>query len=186
MDKINQQAGLPGADHPLQQQWLERRIQHQMGMQLLEQLLAQLPELLKQSGMSQEAIDELMEGMEANREALADQIAQQVGESIARQRAEQHQQQKQDSVDLMDRPFKNLSEQESQLLRDQVRRLAAQLRSRAALRQKRGKSGFNPPAHTIALDRAWRNFFRDDHRQFGSVIATIPTWQNFRAKTNTI
>jgi uncharacterized protein with von Willebrand factor type A (vWA) domain len=150
MDKINQQSGLSNADHPLQQKWLERRIQRQMGMQLLEQLLAQLPELLKELGMSQEAIDELMEGMESNREALAEQIAQQVGESIARQRADYHQQQKQDSVDLMDRPFKNLSEHESQLLRDQVRRLAAQLRSRAALRQKRGKSG------TLDVKRTFR------------------------------
>ncbi len=150
MDKLGQQSGLPGADHPLQQPWLENRIRRQMGMQLLEQLLAQLPELLKQLGMSQEAIDELMDGMEANREALAEQIAQQVGESIARQRADQHQQQKQDSVDLMDRPFKNLSDHEAQLLRDQVRRLAAQLRSRAALRQKRGKSG------TLDVKRTFR------------------------------
>ncbi|MBN1993318.1 MAG: VWA domain-containing protein [Anaerolineae bacterium] len=141
LDRLGRQAGVPRADHPFQQRWLEQRIQRQLGMQLLEQLLAQLPELLKQLGMSQKAIDQLVEGMEANREALAEQIAQQVGAAIARQRAESHRQQKQDGVDLMHRPFKNLSEREAQLLRDQVRRLAAQLRSRAALRQKRGKSG---------------------------------------------
>ena len=59
---------MPRADHPFQQRWLEQRIQRQLGMQLLEQLLAQLPELLKQLGMSQKAINQLLEGMEANRE----------------------------------------------------------------------------------------------------------------------
>jgi hypothetical protein len=141
LDQLGQQSGLSHADHPYQQRWIEQRMQRRLGMQLLEQLLEQLPALLKKLGMSQKAIDELMDGMEANREALAEQISQQVGASIARQRAESHQNQKQDAVDLMNRPFKNLSEAEAQLLRDQVRRLAAQLRSRVALRQKRGKSG---------------------------------------------
>jgi uncharacterized protein with von Willebrand factor type A (vWA) domain len=141
LDQLGRQSGLQNADHPYQQSWIEQRINRRLGMQLLEQLLKQLPELLKQLGMSQEAIDKLIEGMEANREALADQIAQQVGSTIARQRAESRQHQKQDAVDLMHRPFKNLSEREAQLLREQVRRLAAQLRSRVALRQKRGKTG---------------------------------------------
>jgi uncharacterized protein with von Willebrand factor type A (vWA) domain len=141
LEQVGQQSGSRHIDHPFQQRWLEQRIQRRLGMQLLEQLLEQLPDLLKELGMSQEAIDELMEGMESNREALAEQISQQVGASMARQRAENQQAQKQDAVDLMDRPFKNLSEREAELLRDQVRRLAAQLRSRAALRQKRGKTG---------------------------------------------
>jgi uncharacterized protein with von Willebrand factor type A (vWA) domain len=141
IDEAGQEAGLQHADHPYQQRWIEQRMNRRLGMELLKQLMEQLPELLKQLGMSQEAIDELMEGMEANREALAEQIAQQVGATIARQRAENQQHQKQDAVDLMHRPFKSLSEREAQLLRDQVRRLAAQLRSRVALRQKRGKSG---------------------------------------------
>ncbi|MBN1217797.1 MAG: VWA domain-containing protein [Anaerolineae bacterium] len=150
IDRASRQAGLLPTDHPFQQRWLEQRIQRQLGMKLLEQLMEQLPELLKQLGMSQKAIDQLMEGMEVNREALAEQIAQQVGASIARQRAESHQQQKQNAVDLMDRPLKDLSEREAQLLREQVRRLAAQLRSRAALRQKRGKSG------TLDVKRTFR------------------------------
>ena len=41
----------------------------------------------------------------------------------------------------MDRPFGSLSQSEMDVLREQVRRLAARLRSRAALRQKRGKQG---------------------------------------------
>jgi uncharacterized protein with von Willebrand factor type A (vWA) domain len=41
----------------------------------------------------------------------------------------------------MHRPFSSLDDREVELLRQQVRRLTAQLRSRAALRRKRGKRG---------------------------------------------
>lgn len=140
-DQAGRQTGLPNASHPYQQQWMQQRLQRQLGMQMLQELMEQLQDLLKELGMSQEAIDELMEGMEANREALAEQIAQYVGASLAKQRAESQPQQKQQAADLMHRSFKSLSEGEADLLRDQVRRLAAQLRSRAALRRKRAKTG---------------------------------------------
>jgi hypothetical protein len=141
LDQLGQQSGLPTADSPYQQRWMEQRILRQMGMELLRQLMEQLPDLLAQLGMSQKAIDELMKGMEENREALAEQIAQHVGATLARQRAENQPNQKQEAADLMHRPFKNLSESEAELLRDEVRRLVSQLRSRAALRRKHSKSG---------------------------------------------
>lgn len=148
MDKMGQQAGMQNAS-PSQQRWLESRIMRQLGMQMLEQLMEQLSELLKEMGMSQAAIDELMEGMEQNRDALAEQIAQGIGSAVAKQRVEEAAREKEETVDLMDRPFRSLSEREAELLRDQVRRLAAQLRSRAALRQKRGKSGTLDAKKTI-------------------------------------
>lgn len=141
LDQAGQRAGLQNASHPYQQQWLEQRMARQMGLKMLEQLMEQLEQLLAELGMSQEAIDKLMEGMQENREALAEQIAQHVGATMARQRAESQPQTKQQAADLMDRPLASLTESEADLLRGQVRRLAAQLRSRAALRRKRGKSG---------------------------------------------
>jgi uncharacterized protein with von Willebrand factor type A (vWA) domain len=96
---------------------------------------------LMEMGMSEEAVEQLMEGMEANREAPSEQVAQHLGSSAARQQAEAHPYQKQDLSELMDRPFQQLSEREADLLRDEVRKLAAQLRSKAALRRKRGKRG---------------------------------------------
>ncbi len=141
LDQAGQQSGLRQADHPYQQQWMEQRIMRQLGMQLLQELMDQLRHLLPQLGMSQEAVDELMRGMEANREALAEQITQYVGSSLAQQRAENQDENKQQAADLMHRPFKSLSESEAALLKEQVRRMAAQLRSRAALRRKRAKTG---------------------------------------------
>lgn len=149
LDEMAQQSGVQNADQPYQQRWVEQRIMRQLGMQLLEQLMEELREMLEELGMSRQAIDELMAGMQANREALAEQIAQHVGATIARQRVENQPQDKQDAVDLMERSFKSLTEREAQLLRDQVRRLVAQLRSRAALRQKRGKSGVLDAKRTI-------------------------------------
>lgn len=141
LDQAGQQAGLPNANRPYDQHRIQQRMMRQMGMQLLQELMEQLQELLAELGMSQEAIDQLMEGMRANREALAEQIAQHVGASMARQRVENQPDLKQQTVDLMDRPFKSLSEHEANLLREEVRRLAAQLRSRAALRRKHSKTG---------------------------------------------
>lgn len=141
LDQAAQQIGLSKANHPYQQQWMEQRLMRQLGLHLLQELMQQLQEMLEQLGMSRQAIDELMKGIEANQEALAEQIAQYVGASISRQRVENQPPQKQQAADLMHRPFQSLSESEADMLRDQVRRLAAQLRSRAALRRKRAKTG---------------------------------------------
>ncbi|MDX1520675.1 MAG: VWA domain-containing protein [Anaerolineae bacterium] len=147
-DQMGRQSGLQNAS-PYQRSWIERRIMRQLGLQLLDQLMEQLSDLLKSLGMSQGAINELMEGMEANREALAEQIAQGVGSAIARQQVEDQERRQQSADDLMERPFRSLTDREAELLRDQVRRLVAQLRSRAALRQKRGKSGTLDVKRTI-------------------------------------
>jgi uncharacterized protein with von Willebrand factor type A (vWA) domain len=129
---------LPGAT-----EWSNqlRRQLASYGRQVLRQLMDALAELLAQMGMGQEAVEQLLEGMEANQQALSKQIAQQLGTAAARREAERFPQRKQDISSLMHRPFGRLTEREAEVLREQVRRLAAQLRSRAALRRKRGKRG---------------------------------------------
>lgn len=149
LDRAGQQTGLPQANHPYEQRWMQQRMMRQLGMHLLDQLMKQLPDLLKQLGMSQKAIDQLMEDMEANREALAEQIGRHVGGSIARQRAEEHSNRKEQVEDIMHHPFDRLGEREADLLRQEIRRLVAQLRSRAALRRKRNKSGTLDPKKTL-------------------------------------
>jgi len=141
LDRAGEQAGLPRASRPYQERAAMRSMMRQLGMELLRQLMQQLPDVLRQLGMGQEAIEQLMQDMEANRDALADQIAQHVGQSVARRRSEEYQRQRREGHDLMHRPFDRLNEQEAKLLRDEIRRLVAQLRSRAALRRKRASSG---------------------------------------------
>jgi uncharacterized protein with von Willebrand factor type A (vWA) domain len=141
LDEAARLSGLESLMHPSHQPWLQGRMMRRLGMRWLERLMGQLAELLARLGMGQEAIDRLMGGIEANRDALAEQVGQHLGATIARQQAASYPGRKQDVSDLMHRPFQNLTEREADLLRNQVRRLAAQLRSRAALRRKRGKRG---------------------------------------------
>ncbi len=148
MRRIGDRAGVSQANRAFQQPWLTRRMLREMGWEELEKALQALYQTLEQAGMSQEALHQLQELVNANRQALAEQVGQYVGASLARQ-ATQQQPRRMDEADLMQRPLRSLTEAEANQLRDQVRRLAAQLRSRAALRHKRGKKGILDPKATI-------------------------------------
>lgn len=139
LDAMAERAGVRWAQNPQQGKWVTRRMLQQMGMGRLEEQLRQLMQKLQEMGMSQEAINKLLGIVEANREALETQMAQQVGRRIAEERANRpnnlH------GSDLMNKPFHSLTQDEIALLRHEVKRLVTQLRSRAALRRKRGKKG---------------------------------------------
>ncbi len=146
LDQLGQMTGLPNADSQRQDPYYQRMMQRAMGMQQLQELLEQLEAQLEAMGMSQEAIDDIMQMMEANRDALAEQISKYVGSSIAKQMAEQPPEEK---PDLMNTPFQYLSSEDVETLRDEIKRLASRLRSRASLRQKRAKDGKPDPKSTI-------------------------------------
>src|SRR6266851_4157138 len=146
LDQLGQMVGLPNADSQYQDSYYQRMMQRALGMQQLQEMLEQLMEQLQEMGMSDEAIEQIMEMMEANRDALAEQIQKYVGSSIARQMAEQP---KPEPQDLMNTPFQYLSSEDADALRDELKRLAAKLRSRSALRQKRAKDGNPDPKATI-------------------------------------
>ncbi|RME72638.1 MAG: VWA domain-containing protein [Chloroflexi bacterium] len=149
LEQAGQQAGLPFADHPGQQNWIQQRMMRQLGMHLLDQLIQQLADMLARMGVGQETIDELVEGMEANREALAEQIGRFVGQSINRQQVQNQPDRQARAADLLHRPFRTLSEHEADLLRQELRRLISQLRSRAALRRKKARVGVLDAKKTI-------------------------------------
>ena len=146
LDQLGQVSGVPNGDNPRQEGYYQRMMQRALGMQQLQEMLNQLEAQLQEMGMSEEAIQDIMEMLEANREALAEQIAQYVGSSIARQMAEQPPEEK---PDLMNTPFEYLGSEEVDQLRAEMKRLAARLRSRAALRQKRAKTGRLDPKATL-------------------------------------
>lgn len=153
LEAMAQQAGVEWADTPQEGRWVTRRMLQQMGFGQLEEQLRQLMEKLQEMGMSQESIQKLMGVVEANRDALAEQVAQQVGRQIAEQRANRP-----DELygsDLMNKPFESLSAEEAETLRREVQRLAAQLRSRAALRRKRGKLGKFDSKGTIRANQRY-------------------------------
>jgi uncharacterized protein with von Willebrand factor type A (vWA) domain len=146
LDQLGQMSGLPGANDPNQEYYYQRMMQRALGMQQLQELLERLEQELRAMGMSEEAIGEIMEMLEGNRDALAEQIQQFVGSSIAQNMADQP---PPEPRDLMNTPFQYLSPEDADQLRDEVKRLAARLRSRAALRQRRAKDGHLDPKSTI-------------------------------------
>jgi uncharacterized protein with von Willebrand factor type A (vWA) domain len=138
MERIARQMGLDRPRRGQSQQWLTREMLRRMGMQDLVDQIERLLEELAKMGMSAEGLQQMRELLEANQEALGEQVNQFVGQSLARQLSEQRPESL-NEVDLMHRPFNSLSESEARELRKQVGRLAARLRAKASLRQKRGK-----------------------------------------------
>jgi len=140
LERMGQQAGLPNARSPYHQAWITRRMLQQMGFNHLEDALEQLLQMLMALGMGQPSREQLAQAIGENAEAIEEQINRFVGAGIAQNMAEEYQR-RPPVHDLLNRPLQSLSAEEADELRKQVRRLAARLRSRAALRQKRGKKG---------------------------------------------
>jgi len=137
MERLGRQAGADRGQRPEQQPWLTREMLRRMGLESLAEQIEKLLAELARMGMTPEGQQAVLQLIAANRDALAEQVAQFVGQNIAREMSEQ-QPQKMDGNDLMQRPFNDLSQAEARELRHLVARLAARLRTRAALRQKKG------------------------------------------------
>ncbi len=146
LQQLGESSGLTQGDEMYMRNWFERRMNRQAGLTQLERMLDDLLEELAQLGMSDEALAQLEEMLRENLQGLSDQISQYVGSSLADQMAEQEPRER---PDLLDVPLQRLSSGDIEDVRDELRRLAARLRTRAALRQKRAKSGQFDPRKTI-------------------------------------
>ncbi len=153
LEEMARRAGVDWADSQQEGRWVTRRMLQQMGFGQLEEKLQELVEKLQEMGMSDEAIQKLLGIVEANREALEEQAAQAVGRQIAEQRANRPEDLH--GSDLMNKPFESLSQEEADKLRKEVQRLVTQLRSRAALRRKRGKQGKFDSKGTIRANQRY-------------------------------
>jgi uncharacterized protein with von Willebrand factor type A (vWA) domain len=153
LEEMARRAGAQWADNPQEGKWVTRRMLRQMGFEHLEELMQQLMQKLQEMGMSQQAIEQLMGVVQANREALAEQVAQQIGLQIAQDQANRPDQLH--TSDLMHKPFQALSQEETARLRREVSRLVTQMRSRAALRRKRGKQGKFDAKGTIRANQRY-------------------------------
>lgn len=146
LNDMGSQSGMNSANEMGQRPWFERRMNRQAGMQQIQELIEQLLEQLEEMGMSQETLDQMREMLEQNAEGLSEQISNYVGATLAQRMATQEPQPK---PDLLDVPFTRLGQDEIDQIRDEIRRLAARLRSRAALRQRKAKAGKPDPRRTM-------------------------------------
>ncbi len=147
LEQFADQMGMQSAMQLFQMRYLSRQMERMIGMQIARDLVEQLLEQLGEMGMSEEALQELREMLEENMDALGEQISRFVGSQIAENMAQQEQQDPRRDVEDMN--FQHLTPEEAERVRDEMRRLAARLRSRASLRQKRTKSGNIDPKSTI-------------------------------------
>jgi hypothetical protein len=153
LQQMGLQVGLQYANRQFQQDWFSRRMMRQTGMEQLEEALQELMELLAQLGMNRQTRERLEQAARQNAEALRQQIENFVGENIARKAVEEPHEASDD--ELMQRPFSHLTETEAKRLKEIVRRLAAQLRSRASLRHKKGQRGVLDAKKTIRLNQRY-------------------------------
>jgi uncharacterized protein with von Willebrand factor type A (vWA) domain len=131
-------AGARGARDPRQSRWRSRRTLEELGWRELAEQLEALLDLLTQMGMSGQAREQLRGEMMGNIRSLAKQVDRQVNAGIARGMAERVGEAK-PTPHILDLPFEHIGQRQEEDLHQEVQRLAARLRTRAALRQKRGK-----------------------------------------------
>ena len=138
LQQMAQQSGLQDSDSMRDRRFMERRMMQQAGMRQVQQMIEQLMAELEEMGMGQEQLDEIREQLEQNAQGLAEQISQYTGATLAENMAQTD---PDPQEDVMDVPFEALGRDEVDQIRGEIRRLAARLRSRAALRQRRARIG---------------------------------------------
>jgi uncharacterized protein with von Willebrand factor type A (vWA) domain len=147
LEALSQFVGLNQAEDLSHQNWMAQRMMRALAFPEVREALKELMEQLAQMGMSRERINEIRELIQQNMQGMQQQINQFAGERIAENISEHP---RPDNIDsLMNRPFDALSDADKKLLHREVQRLAAALRTRIALRQKRSKSGQLDPKATI-------------------------------------
>jgi uncharacterized protein with von Willebrand factor type A (vWA) domain len=139
LNQLDQMINMDGMTDTRYQNWLSRQMEEAMNFPEVRKAMEELARMLREMGMNREKVDNLREMMQANQQALQEQIRQHAGESIAQNLAKKPR--KEDGEGAMNRPFRALSEEDMYFLRKEVRRLAAALRTRLALRLKRAKTG---------------------------------------------
>jgi len=147
LQALGQLIGLEQADSLNYQNWMSQRMMRALAFPEVREALKELMEQLAQMGMSRERIEQIQNMIQQNMQGMQEQINQYAGERIAENLSERPRPENMDG--LMNRPFHTLSEVEKNLLQHEVKRLAAALRTRIALRQKRAKNGQMDPKATI-------------------------------------
>lgn len=126
------------------QQWAIRRALRQLEFERLQEFMQELFEKLREAGISEEALRQLMREARENQRALEEELAAEIGRQLQQQANDPQR------IDqLLDRPFEDLRPEDIGDLRSTINRLAAALRSRAALRQRRANKGTIDAKHTI-------------------------------------
>jgi len=147
LEALGSMVGLNNANDLRYQNWMTQRMMRALAFPEVREALRELMEQLGQMGMNRERLEQLRDLIGQNMQALQQQLSQFAGERIAENLSEAEPHEALDG--LMNRPFSALTDADKKLLQHEVKRLAAALRTRIALRQKRAKNGQLDPKATI-------------------------------------
>lgn len=147
LEALGQMVGLNQVDDLRYQNWMAQRIMRALAFPEVREAMKELMEELKRMGMSRDRVEQMQNMIQQNMEGMREQIEQFAGERIAENMSEKEPGERMDN--LMNRPFNALSDADKKVLQHEVKRLAAMLRTRIALRQKHAKSGQLDPKATI-------------------------------------
>ncbi len=137
--QLDQMLNMDGINDLRYQNWISRQMEQAMKFREVREAMEQLMQTLRQMGMDRERVDQLRQMMRANQQSLQEQLRQYAGQRIVENMSQVTRQERMDN--LFNRPFHMLTEEEVFQLRKEVRRLAAVLRTRMALRMKRARTG---------------------------------------------
>jgi uncharacterized protein with von Willebrand factor type A (vWA) domain len=139
LEQLAKMVGLNNMDDLRYQNYMAQRMERAMAFPEVREAMKEVLEQLQQMGMSRERLEQIRELVRANMQAMQQQMDQFAGERLAENLSQRPPSEAADN--LMNRPFRSLSEEDKRLLMHEVKRLAAILRTRIALRQKRAKTG---------------------------------------------
>lgn len=139
LNQLDQMVNMEGMNDMRYQNWLSRQMEEALNFKEVRKALEELARMLREMGMNRQQVDKLRQMMQANQQALQEQIRQHAGEAIAQNMAQKPKEE--DADGALNRPFRALSEEDMHFLRKEVRRLAAAIRTRLALRLKRARTG---------------------------------------------
>lgn len=140
LEQLGQLTGLNRSEDMRYRDWHTQRMMKALRFKEVQEAMRELMELMAQMGASRERLEQMNQLIQSNQQALQEQLSQFAGQRIAENMAKREPEQA-SADDLMNRPFRALSDRDMDVLRKEMRRLANRLRSRISLRQKRAKSG---------------------------------------------
>jgi uncharacterized protein len=139
LERLGKLTGLEKADDMRYREWMMRRMEQAMKNQEIKQAVEELLAMMDELGMNKQRLEQMRELLRNNQKALEEQMRQYTGQRIAENMSQQP---PDDSIEgLLNQPFSSLNERDLDRLRKEVQKLAAVLRTRVALRQKRAKTG---------------------------------------------
>jgi uncharacterized protein with von Willebrand factor type A (vWA) domain len=139
LSQLDRLVNMDEATEMRHQSWKLRQMEQALRFNEVKKAIEELVRMLEEMGMDPAILERLQEQVQSNQTAMREQLKQHIGQKILDNMLRQSPQERADN--LYNRPFNSLTDQDMHLLRKEVTRLAATLRTRLALRLKRARGG---------------------------------------------